>query len=136
MTSDNIDADIKVADFGLSKLMRNQQDVMRTVCGTWAYCAPEVIARKPYTQAVDNWTLGVLMFILYASPPFAASLRCSLPPAPSVCTYMVWLAVGGWRRLVCLVTTRSTCTVSCLSRNSCAKSWTAHTTSTTMCGVT
>jgi len=38
--------------------------VMRTVCGTWAYCAPEVINHQPYTSAVDNWTLGVLMYIL------------------------------------------------------------------------
>ena len=37
---------------------------MRTVCGTWAYCAPEVISHKTYTSKVDNWTLGVLMFIL------------------------------------------------------------------------
>lgn len=64
LTSDSIDADIKVADFGLSKLMKGHQHFMRTVCGTWAYCAPEVISRKPYTQAVDAWTLGVLMFIL------------------------------------------------------------------------
>jgi hypothetical protein len=27
-------------------------------------CAPEVIKRKPYDSSVDNWTLGVLMYIL------------------------------------------------------------------------
>jgi serine/threonine protein kinase len=27
-------------------------------------CAPEVILRKPYTEAVDNWSLGVLTYIL------------------------------------------------------------------------
>lgn len=27
-------------------------------------CAPEVIKRKPYDSTVDNWTLGVLMYIL------------------------------------------------------------------------
>ncbi len=32
--------------------------------GSFACAAPEVISRKPYTMAVDNWTLGVLMFIL------------------------------------------------------------------------
>jgi len=57
-------AAIKVADFGLSKLLRSDDQIMRTVCGTWAYCAPEVIKRKPYTPLVDNWTLGVLMFTL------------------------------------------------------------------------
>lgn len=64
LTSDSLDSDIKVADFGLSKVVQGHQSVMKTVCGTWAYCAPEVIQRKPYTSAVDNWTLGVLMFVL------------------------------------------------------------------------
>lgn len=57
-------SDIKIADFGLSKLTPNGQGVMKTVCGTWAYCAPEVIKHEQYTSKVDNWTLGVLMYIL------------------------------------------------------------------------
>jgi len=52
---------VKVCDFGLSKLRRSK---MKTVCGTWAYCAPEVISNKEYTSAVDCWTLGVLMYVL------------------------------------------------------------------------
>jgi len=57
-------ASLKVADFGLSKIIPEPSSQMKTVCGTWAYCAPEVITKRPYTQAVDNWTLGVLMFVL------------------------------------------------------------------------
>lgn len=64
LTTPNIDADLKVADFGLSKLIKGHQHPMRTVCGTWAYASPEVIQRKPYDERVDNWTLGVLMYIL------------------------------------------------------------------------
>ena len=60
----SIDSDLKIADFGLSKIVSSIDDVMRTVCGTWAYCAPEVISHRTYTSKVDNWTLGVLMFIL------------------------------------------------------------------------
>lgn len=56
--------DLKVADFGLSKILPEPTSQMRTVCGTWAYCAPEVINRQKYSAEVDNWTLGVLMFIL------------------------------------------------------------------------
>ena len=59
-----IDSTLKIADFGLSKIVSSIDDVMRTVCGTWAYCAPEVISHKTYTSKVDNWTLGVLMYIL------------------------------------------------------------------------
>ena len=41
---------------------------MRTVCGTWAYSAPEVrIFRRPYTEAVDLWSLGVVLFVLLVS---------------------------------------------------------------------
>jgi hypothetical protein len=64
LTDNGVDADIKLADFGLSKILNAANDVMHTVCGTWAYCAPEVISHQSYTSRVDNWTLGVLMFIL------------------------------------------------------------------------
>lgn len=60
----DLNSDIKVADFGLSKLMKPNQDIMKTVCGTWAYCAPEVLEKNNYKKDVDCWTLGVLMYIL------------------------------------------------------------------------
>lgn len=64
LTEKSLKADLKVADFGLSKLIRGHKHLMKTVCGTWAYCAPEVIAHHPYGVEVDNWTLGVIMFVL------------------------------------------------------------------------
>lgn len=63
LTSKDPGATIKVCDFGLSKLLKGQTK-MKTICGTWAYCAPEVISNKDYTRAVDCWTMGVLMYIL------------------------------------------------------------------------
>jgi len=66
LTSNNKEAIIKVADFGLSKIKHEGDKVMRTVCGTWAYCAPEVIKRESYNYLVDNWTLGILMFVILA----------------------------------------------------------------------
>lgn len=64
LVTDSLESNIKVADFGLSKLMKPNQEIMKTVCGTWAYCAPEVLKKSPYKQEVDCWTLGVLMYIL------------------------------------------------------------------------
>ena len=58
-------AQVKIVDFGLSKTLK-ANDVMQTVIGTWAYCAPEVFLHKPYTNAVDVWALGILMFIMLA----------------------------------------------------------------------
>ncbi len=55
---------LQLADFGLAKLLVNQTH-MSTVCGTWAYSAPEVrIFREPYTNKVDIWSLGVIMFTM------------------------------------------------------------------------
>ncbi len=52
----------QLADFGLAKLLVNQTH-MSTVCGTWAYSAPEVrIFRQMYDAKVDVWSLGVIMF--------------------------------------------------------------------------
>lgn len=57
---------LKVADFGLSKLTEGDQVAMKTVCGTWAYAAPEVIEGHGYDYLVDIWSLGVLQFVMLA----------------------------------------------------------------------
>ncbi|TWW62643.1 Calcium/calmodulin-dependent protein kinase type 1G, partial [Takifugu flavidus] len=62
-------AKIMVSDFGLSKTVEN--GVMSTACGTPGYVAPEVLAQKPYSQAVDCWSIGVITYILLCGyPPF------------------------------------------------------------------
>ncbi|XP_055693860.1 ovarian-specific serine/threonine-protein kinase Lok [Lutzomyia longipalpis] len=54
---------VKVTDFGLSKFVQTDS-VMKTMCGTPQYVAPEVL--KPhtgaYTEKVDIWSLGVLLY--------------------------------------------------------------------------
>ncbi|XP_037621035.1 calcium/calmodulin-dependent protein kinase IGa [Sebastes umbrosus] len=62
-------AKIMVSDFGLSKTM--EHGVMSTACGTPGYVAPEVLAQKPYSKAVDCWSIGVITYILLSGyPPF------------------------------------------------------------------
>uniref|UniRef100_A0AAY4BRV1 Protein kinase domain-containing protein n=1 Tax=Denticeps clupeoides TaxID=299321 RepID=A0AAY4BRV1_9TELE len=61
---------IMISDFGLSK-MEASDDVMSTACGTPGYVAPEVLAQKPYSKAVDCWSIGVIAYILLCGyPPF------------------------------------------------------------------
>uniref|UniRef100_UPI00398E5AF0 calcium/calmodulin-dependent protein kinase type 1D n=1 Tax=Pristiophorus japonicus TaxID=55135 RepID=UPI00398E5AF0 len=61
---------IMISDFGLSK-MEGTGDVMSTACGTPGYVAPEVLAQKPYSKAVDCWSIGVISYILLCGyPPF------------------------------------------------------------------
>ncbi|KAL4645873.1 calcium/calmodulin-dependent protein kinase type 1D-like [Arapaima gigas] len=60
---------IMISDFGLSKMEDN--GVMSTACGTPGYVAPEVLAQKPYSKAVDCWSIGVITYILLCGyPPF------------------------------------------------------------------
>uniref|UniRef100_A0A665W3H2 Calcium/calmodulin-dependent protein kinase type 1D-like n=1 Tax=Echeneis naucrates TaxID=173247 RepID=A0A665W3H2_ECHNA len=64
------DSKIMISDFGLSK-MEGTGDVMATACGTPGYVAPEVLAQKPYSKAVDCWSIGVIAYILLCGyPPF------------------------------------------------------------------
>eukprot|EP00954_Amorphochlora_amoebiformis_P026949 1382335-Amorphochlora_amoeboformis.AAC.1 len=62
---------IKITDFGLAKLKEKKHDKMETACGTPGYVAPEVLKKQKYTEAVDIWSLGVILYILLCGfPPF------------------------------------------------------------------
>ncbi|RVW31904.1 CBL-interacting serine/threonine-protein kinase 12 [Vitis vinifera] len=61
--------DLKVSDFGLSAVsdQMRQDGLFHTFCGTPAYVAPEVLARKGYDASkVDIWSCGVILFVLMA----------------------------------------------------------------------
>lgn len=63
-------AKIMISDFGLSKIF-NDDEVMKTACGTPGYVAPEVLKRQGYGREVDMWSLGVITYILLCGyPPF------------------------------------------------------------------
>jgi serine/threonine protein kinase len=62
---------IKLADFGLSNLMRDGE-FLRTSCGSPNYAAPEVISGHLYAgPEVDVWSCGVILYaLLCGSLPF------------------------------------------------------------------
>lgn len=86
--------EVKLTDFGLSKMIDSEQTFLRTFCGTLLYCAPEVYTeyieydengyrtrgrparRAPgqrYSHAVDIWSLGgVLFYCLTGGAPYPA----------------------------------------------------------------
>lgn len=86
---------VKLTDFGLSKVVKNNETFLKTFCGTLLYCAPEVFPhydnyvanrrpkrRRPqgyepqskhhsYSQLVDIWSYAaVLWTTLCGKPPF------------------------------------------------------------------
>ncbi|XP_061429196.1 serine/threonine-protein kinase H1 [Lethenteron reissneri] len=75
-----VDSKILITDFGLASSRRKGDDcTMRTTCGTPEYIAPEVLLRKPYTNAVDMWALGVISYILLSGAmPFEDENRTRL----------------------------------------------------------
>lgn len=60
---------IKIADFGLSKVIWNEETM--TPCGTVGYTAPEIVKDERYSQSVDMWALGCVLYTLLCGfPPF------------------------------------------------------------------
>ncbi|UJR09328.1 hypothetical protein I4U23_013571 [Adineta vaga] len=68
---------VKITDFGLSRFI-NETSLMKTFCGTPNYLAPEVLSTRgeaSYTNKVDVWSLGVILYIcLVGYPPFSESI--------------------------------------------------------------
>ncbi|XP_006455374.1 hypothetical protein AGABI2DRAFT_194968 [Agaricus bisporus var. bisporus H97] len=61
------DADIMIADFGLSRVMEDEKLTKLTeVCGTPGYMAPEIFKRVGHGKPVDVWAMGVITYFLLA----------------------------------------------------------------------
>lgn len=61
--------EVKIADFGWAVHTPNMRRT--TLCGTLDYLPPEMIEGHEHDEAVDIWSLGVLLYeFLVGSPPF------------------------------------------------------------------
>jgi len=63
MSEDTDDANLKIVDFGLSKIIGPNETSLDPF-GTLSYVAPEVLLQKPYGKEVDYWSLGVITYML------------------------------------------------------------------------
>ncbi|EPY26702.1 protein kinase [Angomonas deanei] len=83
----DVEVEVKLADFGLAKLVM-EWDVRSTPCGTSFYIAPEVIrgiesqGAKPLctnqrlVKSIDVWSAGVVFFVLLSGrPPFHGQVK-------------------------------------------------------------
>ena len=72
MTSTDEDSDIRILDFGLSKILGPYEKCDEPY-GTLTYCAPEIIVDEPYSKPVDLWSLGVMTYLMVSGKlPFNA----------------------------------------------------------------
>ncbi|KAF8740909.1 hypothetical protein AX14_006658 [Amanita brunnescens Koide BX004] len=61
------DADIMIADFGLSRVMEEEKlHLLKEVCGTPGYMAPEIFKKTGHGKPVDIWAMGVITYFLLA----------------------------------------------------------------------
>jgi len=73
--NDKFDAEIKVIDFGLSKICLKQDETLTDRVGTLYTMAPEVI-KASYTTKADMWSVGVIAYMLLSGKkPFWANQR-------------------------------------------------------------
>ena len=62
---------IKIADFGFCKVIANHNEMCKTLVGSPVYMAPELQRGENYTDKVDIWSLGVLLYeMLYRKCPY------------------------------------------------------------------
>lgn len=65
-----VNSRIVITDFGFASL-RGKDTILKTVCGTPEYFSPELILEKDYSNKVDIWALGCLLyFMLSGRLPF------------------------------------------------------------------
>jgi Protein kinase domain len=65
------DFDIRIADFGLSKII-GSTTLIQSLAGSPNYVAPEVLDGLGYREWADMWSVGVITYILLCGyPPFA-----------------------------------------------------------------
>ena len=62
--------EIKLIDFGCSKILKKKGERKSGIIGTSMYCSPEVV-NNLYDEKCDEWSCGVLMYVLLCGePPF------------------------------------------------------------------
>ncbi|KAI5117907.1 hypothetical protein M0805_003601 [Coniferiporia weirii] len=66
------DADIMIADFGLSRVLdEDKLQLLTEICGTPGYMAPEIFKKSGHGKPVDIWAMGVITyFLLCGYTPF------------------------------------------------------------------
>ncbi|XP_033049818.1 serine/threonine-protein kinase 17A isoform X1 [Trachypithecus francoisi] len=63
LTSESPLGDIKIVDFGLSRILKNSEE-LREIMGTPEYVAPEILSYDPISMATDMWSIGVLTYVM------------------------------------------------------------------------
>ncbi|CAK70691.1 unnamed protein product (macronuclear) [Paramecium tetraurelia] len=68
------DGNIKIADFGFSKLLNDHQALAKTMLGSPLNKAPEVLNNQEYDNKADIWSIGYCFYeLLFGKSPFTTT---------------------------------------------------------------
>ncbi|KAL1501781.1 hypothetical protein ABEB36_007046 [Hypothenemus hampei] len=62
LNSDSEYPQVKLCDFGFARII-GEKSFRRSVVGTPAYLAPEVLRNKGYNRSLDMWSVGVIVYV-------------------------------------------------------------------------
>ena len=93
--------EVKIADFGLSKIINEGSSFAKTFVGTPQYWAPEVLNVQrgggSYTQAADYWSLGAVLFVMLGGRyPFDGK---AMPLEEQIRTASYSMTSAAWQRV-------------------------------------
>ncbi|XP_064603688.1 serine/threonine-protein kinase D3-like isoform X2 [Liolophura sinensis] len=62
LSSESAFPQVKLCDFGFARII-GEKSFRRSVVGTPAYLAPEVLKSKGYNRSLDMWSVGVIIYV-------------------------------------------------------------------------
>jgi len=84
--------EVRLGDFGISRVLKNTLDQAHTLVGTPYYLSPEMVNGLPYDHRSDIWSMGVVLYeLLTLQHPFNADslqmlalkiIQGNYPPIP------------------------------------------------------
>jgi NIMA (never in mitosis gene a)-related kinase len=80
--------ELKIGDFGISRVLHHSDELARTSIGTPYYLAPEICHGRPYDNKADLWSLGCILYELCClRRPYEADSLITLLHRISTCEY-------------------------------------------------
>ena len=87
IVNDMLDYEIKLIDFGCSKIFTKRGERKSGIIGTSIYCSPEVVDDL-YDEKCDEWACGVVMYLLLCGePPFKGETEEEIFKKVKKCEY-------------------------------------------------
>lgn len=75
------DNHIKICDFGFAKKLSASTNFLQSMKGTPLYLAPEIVKEIKYTEKVDIWSFGCIIYELFTGKtPYYANTYQKLVP--------------------------------------------------------